>query len=160
VRRGRSRSQPRALVQLACKRVCCLRPWRFPDLAAAPSHAFECSGVTAATESALRVLRPRGVLTVTGVAAKPPFYQAADLVFKELTIRGCFIYEQEFDMAIDLLDRGVVNIDPLDSDVRGIDSGPEAFAELRHAANLVNVLLAGSLADAEAMVGAPRSRIA
>ena len=44
-------------------------------------------------------------------------------------------------MAIDLLDRGVVNIDPLTSDVRGIDLGPEAFAQLRQAANLVKVLL-------------------
>jgi threonine dehydrogenase-like Zn-dependent dehydrogenase len=116
----------------------------FPDLAAAPSHAFECSGVAAATESALRVLRPRGVLTVTGVAAKPPCYQAADLVFKELTIRGSFIYEEEFDMAIDLLDRGVVNIDPLISDVRGIESGPATFAEMRQAAGLVKVLLAST----------------
>ena len=84
---------------------------------------------------------PRGVLTVPGVAATPPFYQIADLVFKELSIRGSFIYQEEFDMAIDLLDRGVVNIDPLTSDVRGIESGPQAFAELRQAANLVKVLL-------------------
>ena len=44
----------------------------------------------------------RGTLTVTGVATKPTFYQSADLVFKELTVRGSFIYEQEFNMAIDL----------------------------------------------------------
>jgi threonine dehydrogenase-like Zn-dependent dehydrogenase len=53
-----------------------------------------------------RVLRPRGVLHATGVAPTPPHYQAPDLVFKELTIRGSFIYEQEFDMTIDLLERG------------------------------------------------------
>ena len=113
----------------------------FPDLSAAPSHGFECSGVAAATESALRVLRSRGVLTVTGVAPTPPHYQARDLVFKELTIRGSFIYEQEFDMAIELLDRGVVDIEPLTSDVRGIDAGPQAFSEMRQAAGLVKVLL-------------------
>ena len=113
----------------------------FPDLSAAPSHGFECSGVAAATESALRVLRPRGVLTVTGVAPTPPHYQAPDLIFKELTIRGSFIYQEEFDMAIDLLDRGVVDIEPLTSDVRGIESGPTTFAELRQAAGLVKVLL-------------------
>jgi threonine dehydrogenase-like Zn-dependent dehydrogenase len=113
----------------------------FPDLAAAPSHAFECSGVAAATEMALRVLRPRGTLTVTGVAAKPPFYQAPDLVFKELTIRGSFIYEGEFAMAIDLLNRGVVDIDALTSDVRSIAAGPDAFDEMRGASTLVKVLL-------------------
>jgi threonine dehydrogenase-like Zn-dependent dehydrogenase len=113
----------------------------FENPADAPSHGFECSGVAAATEAALRVLRPRGVLTVTGVATKPPFYQSADLVFKELTIRGSFIYEQEFDMAIGLLARGVVDIEPLTSDIRDIASGPAAFAEMRKAADLVKVLL-------------------
>jgi threonine dehydrogenase-like Zn-dependent dehydrogenase len=113
----------------------------FDDPATAPAHGFECSGVAAATEAALRVLRPRGVLTVTGVAIKPPFYQSADLVFKEFTIRGSFIYEQEFDMAIGLLARGVVDTEPLTSDVRDIASGPSAFAEMREAAELVKVLL-------------------
>jgi len=113
----------------------------FPDIASAPSHAFECSGVAAATDMALRVLRPRGVLTVTGVAAKAPFYQAPDLVFKELTIQGSFIYEGEFAMAIELLDRGVVDVEPLTSDVRSIGAGPQAFDEMRAAAGLVKVLL-------------------
>jgi len=113
----------------------------FDDLAAAPRHAFECSGVAAATAAALKVLRPRGVLTVTGVAPKQPFYDAGDLVFKELTIRGSFIYEAEFGMAIDLLDRGVVDIEPLTSDVRDIEAGPGAFADMRQASDLVKVLL-------------------
>ena len=116
----------------------------FKDPARAPAHGFECSGVAAATEAALSVLRPRGLLTVTGVATRPPFYQSADLVFKELTIRGSFIYEQEFEMAIDLLARGVVDIEPLTSDVRDIASGPAAFAEMREAAELVKVLLSPS----------------
>ena len=80
-----------------------------------------------AAESALRVLRPRGVLTVTGVAIKPPFYQCGDLGFKELTIRGSFIYQQESEMAIDLLDRGVVDTEPLTSGVRAIGFGPCYF---------------------------------
>ena len=91
--------------------------------------------------TALRVLRPRGVLTVNGVATKAPFYQSADLVFKELTIRGSFIYQQEFDMAVDLLARGVIDIEPLTSAVRDIDSGPETFAQMRTAAELVKVVL-------------------
>jgi threonine dehydrogenase-like Zn-dependent dehydrogenase len=113
----------------------------FADPSTAPAFGFECSGVAAATEAALKVLRPRGVLTVTGVATKPPFFQSADLVFKELTIQGSFIYEQEFEMAIDLLDRGIVDIEPLTSGVRDIDSAPAAFDEMRQAADLVKVLL-------------------
>ncbi len=62
-------------------------------------------------------------------------------MFKEPTIQGSFIYEGEFAMAIDLLDRGVVDIDPLTSDVRSIPAGPDAFDEMRAAAGLVKVLL-------------------
>jgi len=113
----------------------------FENPATAPAYGFECSGVAAAIDTSMRVLRPRGVLTVTGVAPKPPFYQAPDLVFKELTVRGSFIYEQEFAMAIDLLDRGVIDIEPLTSDVRPIAAGPQAFDDLRRAADSVKVML-------------------
>jgi threonine dehydrogenase-like Zn-dependent dehydrogenase len=113
----------------------------YENPAAAPLFGFECSGVAAAVESSLRVLRPRGVLTVTGVAPKPPWYQAPDLVFKELTIRGSFIYEQEFAMAIDLLDRGIVDVEPLISGVRPIEAGLAAFDDLRAAGDIVKVLL-------------------
>ncbi|MGU3499782.1 zinc-dependent alcohol dehydrogenase [Mycobacterium sp. C31M] len=113
----------------------------FDDPAKAPAYGFEASGVPAAIETALRVLRPRGVLTVTGVAPRPPHYQAPDLVFKEITIRGSFIYEQEFAMAIDLLDRGVVDIDPLISRIAPVDAGLQAFTDLRGGADIVKVLL-------------------
>jgi threonine dehydrogenase-like Zn-dependent dehydrogenase len=113
----------------------------FEDPSTAPAHGFEASGVAAAIESSLRVLRPRGVLTVTGVAPKPPHYQAPDLVFKEITIRGSFIYEQEFGMAIDLLARGVVDVEPLVSRIQSVDAGPQAFADLRGATDVVKVLL-------------------
>jgi threonine dehydrogenase-like Zn-dependent dehydrogenase len=114
----------------------------FEDPAGAPSFGFECSGVAAATEAALRVLRPRGVLTVTGVAAQPPFYQSADPVFKELTIWGRFIYQQEFDMAIAGPRGDRHRTTP--TGVRDIDSGPETFAQMRTATDLVKVLLSPS----------------
>lgn len=62
-------------------------------------------------------------------------------MLKELTIRGSFIDEAEFGMAIDLLDRGVVDIESLTSDVRDIEAGPVAFADMREASDLVKVLL-------------------
>jgi threonine dehydrogenase-like Zn-dependent dehydrogenase len=113
----------------------------FPNPTAAPLHGFECSGVASAIESGLRMLRPRGVLTVTGLARKPPHYQAADLIFKELSIRGSYIYDGEFAKAIDLIDRAVVDVTPLSSGVRDLVAAPEAFADMRRAADLVKVLL-------------------
>ena len=98
----------------------------FGDPSTAPVFGFEASGVPAAIQSSLRALRPRGVLTVTGVAPEPAFYRASDLVFKEITVRGSFIYQEEFGMAIDLLARGVVDIDPLISRIEPVVSEPES----------------------------------
>ena len=113
----------------------------YPDPATAPAYGFECSGVAAATESALQLLRPSGILTVTGIAPKLSHYQATDLVFKETTIQGSFIYDEEFAMAIDLLDRGVIDIEPLTSEIRSMNGGLQAFADLRQADQLIKVLL-------------------
>lgn len=116
----------------------------FPDPAAAPGYGFECSGAATSTDVALRILRPRGVLTVTGLARKPVSYQSADLIFKELTVRGSYIYDDEFAMAIELLNRGVIDVAPLTSDLRTVMDGPAAFADMRRATNLVKVLLSGT----------------
>jgi threonine dehydrogenase-like Zn-dependent dehydrogenase len=114
---------------------------RFADLAAAPAHAFECTGVAAVTETALRVLRPHGRLTVTGFAREQPFYRAQDLLFKELEIRGSFIYLEEFRTAIELLERGAIDVAALTSDVRGVEAGVEAFADMRASERAVKILL-------------------
>ena len=116
---------------------------RFADPAAAPAHAFECTGVAAVTETALRVLRPHGRLTVTGFPRERVSYRAQDLLFKELEIRGSFIYVDEFATAIDLLARGAVDVTALTSDVRPVAAGLEAFRELR-AGGAVKILLRGS----------------
>ncbi|WP_395310877.1 alcohol dehydrogenase catalytic domain-containing protein [Mycobacterium sp. AMU20-3851] len=119
----------------------------FGDPSTAPPFGFEASGVPAAIQSSLRALRPRGVLTVTGVAPEPAFYRAPDLVFKEITIRGSFIYQEEFGMAIDLLARGVVDIDPLISRIAPVGAGPKAFTDLRAATDIIKVLLSTQFAD-------------
>jgi 2-desacetyl-2-hydroxyethyl bacteriochlorophyllide A dehydrogenase len=117
-----------------------LAPGGEAAIAIAPSHAFECTGVAAVTETALRVLRPRGRLTVTGFARRQPAYRSEDLLFKELEIRGSFIYVEEFAMAIDLLDRGAVDVEALTTDVRPIESALDAFHEMRQA-DAVKILL-------------------
>jgi (R,R)-butanediol dehydrogenase/meso-butanediol dehydrogenase/diacetyl reductase len=117
---------------------------RFADPVTAPRFAFECTGVAAVTETALRVLGPRGRLTVTGFARENPFYRAQDLLFKELEIRGSFIYVDEFEIAIDLLDRGAIDVEPLVTDVRPFASGPDAFEAMRRSDSAVKIMLSGA----------------
>lgn len=113
----------------------------FADPATAPAFAFECTGVAQVTETAVRVLRPHGRLTVTGFARNPPTYRAADLLFKEIDIRGSFIYVEEFAMAIDLMARGVLDVTPLISGVVDLSGAEEAFTSMRSYPSAVKYLI-------------------
>lgn len=113
----------------------------FSTPATAPAFAFDCTGAAQVTETAVRVLRPHGRLTVTGFARKPPFYQTADLLFKEIDIRGSFIYVEEFAMAIDLLARGVLDLTPLISGIVDLSGATDAFASMRSSPSAVKYLI-------------------
>ncbi|MFJ4172092.1 alcohol dehydrogenase catalytic domain-containing protein [Paenarthrobacter sp. NPDC089714] len=113
----------------------------FADPVTAPAFAFECTGVAQVTATAVGVLRPHGRLTVTGFARNPPTYQAADLLFKEIDIRGSFIYVEEFAMAIDLLARGVVDVAPLISGIVDLSGAAEAFTNMRSSPSAVKYLI-------------------
>lgn len=108
---------------------------------AAPKFAFECTGVAQVTETAVTVLAPHGRLTVTGFARRPPHYQAADLLFKEIDIRGSFIYVEEFAQAIDLLARGVIDTAPLTSGVVDLIDAQTAFTAMRTSPAAVKYLI-------------------
>jgi 2-desacetyl-2-hydroxyethyl bacteriochlorophyllide A dehydrogenase len=113
----------------------------FPEAMRAPAFAFECSGVAELVGTAARVLRPRGVLTVTGFSRRPPSFDAADLIFKELTIRGSFIYLDEFEAAIDLLASGRIDVAALISGVVSVDDAASAFTAMRTSPDAVKYLI-------------------
>jgi (R,R)-butanediol dehydrogenase/meso-butanediol dehydrogenase/diacetyl reductase len=116
---------------------------RFPDPATAPAHAFDCVGAPAVTETALRVLRPRGRLTVAGISTVNPSFRATDLIFKEIDIRGSFIYQEEFALAIELIDRGRVDVESLITDVRPVEAAESAFSAMHEPDKAVKILLEG-----------------
>ena len=113
----------------------------FPDPSKAPAHALECSGHPSAVGAALEILRPRGRLTVVGICPEPPSFKAEHLLFKEIDIRGSFIYLEEFDMAIDLLNRGVIDVEPLTTDVRPVERAEESFAEMQEPDKAIKIIL-------------------
>jgi len=113
----------------------------FPDRLAAPAFAFECTGVADVVNSAVNVLRPQGLLAITGFARQNPYFDAADLLFKEIEIRGSFIYTSEFPAAIDLLARGAIDVEPLISGVLDFGDALEAFERMLTSSSSIKFLM-------------------
>jgi 2-desacetyl-2-hydroxyethyl bacteriochlorophyllide A dehydrogenase len=95
-----------------------------------PRFAFDCSGVAEVVDDAVAVLAPGGTLTISGWSRRPPTFRAEDLVFKEVTIRGSFIYVKEFADALDLIATSTIDVEPLISGVVPVERVPEAFAAM------------------------------
>lgn len=106
-----------------------------------PRYVFECSGHRMALETALKLVAPGGHVRMIGVSAQPVPITSLDAISKEVTISGNFIYTDEFEMAIELLAAGDVDVDSLTSAVLPLDAYADAFAALRHPESAIKVLL-------------------
>jgi L-idonate 5-dehydrogenase len=76
---------------------------------------IEASGNEAAVRLGLGVLKPRGILVQLGLGGEMTLAQNL-VVSKEIEIRGSFRFHTEFELAVDLLSRGRVDVSPLISD--------------------------------------------
>src|SRR6201999_2916864 len=91
---------------------------------------LECSGSAAATSAALNLLAPGGILV--GVGAGPePGLDSATILLKEITVRGSYIYVDEFDRAIDLLATQQVTVADLTTVISPLTDALTAFDALR-----------------------------
>jgi 2-desacetyl-2-hydroxyethyl bacteriochlorophyllide A dehydrogenase len=102
--------------------------------------AIECSGSQAGTASALRLLAPGGTLVVVGVG-RGTVLETADLLIKEITVRGSFTYTDEFDRVIDLLATGQLVVADLTSVITPLHDTLSAFDALR-AGRIMKALIA------------------
>jgi threonine dehydrogenase-like Zn-dependent dehydrogenase len=91
---------------------------------------FECSGNAAATSTALKLLAPGGILVVVG-AGNEPALDSATILLKEITVRGSYIYTDEFDRAIDLLATRQIAVADLTAVVSPLPDALTAFDALR-----------------------------
>lgn len=110
--------------------------WDVGDLRA--DVAIEASGDVRALELAVDALRPGGVLVLVG-AGSTTGLDPTSVLLKELTVRGSFVYNDEFDDAITLLADGSVEVDDLTT-VSSLDASLDAFDSLR-SASVMKVLI-------------------
>jgi L-idonate 5-dehydrogenase len=87
---------------------------------------FEASGNERALRAGLEVLRPRGILMQLGLGGDISIPQNV-IVAKEIEIRGSFRFQEEFALAIDLINRKRVDVTPLLTDVFDMKDAVKAF---------------------------------
>ena len=73
---------------------------------------FEASGTAAALRSVLPRLMPRGIVVQVGLGGDLPLPINA-IVTREVELRGGFRFDEEFDLAVELMNRGRVDVKPL-----------------------------------------------
>ena len=103
---------------------------------------LECSGNAAATATALKLLAPGGILVVIGAGPEAAL-DSATILLKEITVRGSYIYTDEFDRAIHLLATRQIAVADLTTVISPLADALAAFDALR-AGEVMKALIAPS----------------
>jgi len=96
---------------------------------------IEASGSGSASALGLGALIPGGTFVVVGAGANNVL-DATVVLLKEITVRGSFVYTDEFDKVIVLLADGSIAVDDLATVVAPLDDALGAFEQLRVASTM------------------------
>jgi L-idonate 5-dehydrogenase len=89
---------------------------------------FEASGNERALRAAFEVLRPRGTIVQVGLSGTELTLPFNMVVAKEFDMRGAFRFHEEFGVAVDLINKGLVDLKPLVSATLPYRDAGRAFA--------------------------------
>lgn len=89
---------------------------------------FEASGNERALRAAFDVVRPRGVVVQLGLSGSELTLPFNTVVAKEFDLRGAFRFHEEFGVAVDLINQGLVDLKPLVSATLPYRDAGRAFA--------------------------------
>ena len=89
---------------------------------------FEASGNERALRAAFDVVRPRGVVVQLGLSGSELTLPFNTVVAKEFDIRGAFRFHEEFGVAVELINKGLVDLKPLISATLPYRDAGKAFA--------------------------------
>lgn len=104
-------------------------------------HVLECSGHPTALQTGVDLVAAGGTMRMVGMPPSRPAFDAAAAIMKEVSIESGFIYVDEFEMAIDLLERDAIDVDVLTSTVVGLADFAAAFAALHRPEETVKALI-------------------
>jgi L-idonate 5-dehydrogenase len=102
---------------------------------------FECSGAEIALAQGIGVMRPRGVVMQLGMGGdlRIPMQQVTT---KELDLRGSFRFHEEFPLAVELMQAGLVDLKPLITHTVPLDDAVKAFDTANDRSRAVKVQIA------------------
>jgi L-idonate 5-dehydrogenase len=101
---------------------------------------FECSAAEPAILSAIAAVRARGTIVQVGVAGSLSLPINA-IVGKEINFKGTHRFHPEFEQAVDLIDRGVIDVTPIITQTYPMEDAVEAFATAANREKAVKVQL-------------------
>jgi L-idonate 5-dehydrogenase len=102
---------------------------------------FECSGNERALRAAFDVVRPRGVVVQLGLSGSELTLPFNMVVAKEFDVRGAFRFHEEFGVAIELINKRLVDLKPLVSATLPFRDAGRAFALAADRTQSMKVLL-------------------
>ena len=102
---------------------------------------FEASGNERALRSAFDVVRPRGVIVQVGLSGSDLTLPFNTVVAKEFDMRGAFRFHEEFGVAVQLINKGLVDLKPLISATLSYRDAGRAFTLAADRSQSMKVLL-------------------
>ncbi|RZL95802.1 MAG: L-idonate 5-dehydrogenase [Variovorax sp.] len=101
---------------------------------------FEASGNERALRGAFDALRARGIIVQLGLGGEMTL-PINTIVAKEFDLRGAFRFHEEFAVAVELLNKGLVDVKPLISATLSYRDSARAFALAADRSQAMKVLL-------------------
>lgn len=102
---------------------------------------FEASGNERALRSAFEVVRPRGIVVQVGLSGSDLSLPFNMVVAKEFDLRGAFRFHEEFGVAVELINKGLVDLKPLVSATLSYRDAGRAFALAADRSQSMKVIL-------------------
>ena len=87
---------------------------------------FECSGVESALAGAIQALKPGATVVQLGLGGDMTLPLQA-MTAKELTLKGSFRFHHEFPIAVEMMQRRVIDVSPLITQTFPLENAVEAF---------------------------------
>ena len=104
---------------------------------------FECVGIPGLIDQAVRQVRNRGTILLLGLCTRPDTFNSFAMLQKEVRlVTSAFFTRQEYEAALDVLNRGAMEPRLLVSDTISLEATPDVFETLKQRSGQCKVLIA------------------